>query len=201
MLQAENLIDQVGVQAHAFSTRGSATAIEANLNNLATTGLPIYVTELDIDGLQDAVQLDDYQRLFPVFWEHPAVQGITLWGYRPGMWRTDQGAFLIEEDGVTERPALEWLRSYVESTFLGTYELSASDHITVFPNPITSREVTIEGLTNIERLELFDISGRKIWESSPSSNLISIDTKIQSGMYFMFFYSENNVYAKKIVIQ
>ena len=46
----------------------------ANLDLLASTGLPIYVTELDIDGPTDEVQLQDYQRIFPVFWEHPACR-------------------------------------------------------------------------------------------------------------------------------
>ena len=44
-------------------------------------GLPIHITELDIPGNDDPVQLANYQRIFPVFWEHPAVAGITLWGY------------------------------------------------------------------------------------------------------------------------
>ncbi len=79
---------------------------------MAATGLTLYVTELDIDGFTDEEQLADYQRIFPVFWEHPAVQGITLWGFQAGMWRTEQKAYLLREDG-SERPALQWLRQYV----------------------------------------------------------------------------------------
>ncbi|WP_101925080.1 MULTISPECIES: endo-1,4-beta-xylanase [Luteimonas] len=104
LLQAENLVDVIGVQGHAFST--------TNLDALGATGLPVHVTEFDLDGVDDAVQLASYQRVFPVFWEHPAVQGMTLWGFRRGLWRDEQGAYLIREDG-SERPALEWLRSYV----------------------------------------------------------------------------------------
>ena len=89
----------------------------ANLDLLAATGLPIYVTELDIDGPTDEVQLADYQRIFPVFWEHPGVRGITLWGYRPGHWRTAQGAYIVHENGA-ERPAMVWLIDYVASAVL-----------------------------------------------------------------------------------
>ena len=85
---------------------------KASLDLLAQTGLPIYVTEMDIDGETDARQLDAYQRVFPVFWEHPAVKGITLWGFRPGLWRDKERAYLIRADG-SERPALAWLRGYV----------------------------------------------------------------------------------------
>jgi endo-1,4-beta-xylanase len=113
LLQAQGLIDIVGIQGHAFSTRVPAATITSNLNLLETaTGLPIHITELDIDGPTDEVQLTDYQRIFPAFWEHPAVKGITLWGYRPGMWRTPQGAYIAHQNGA-ERPALVWLLGYV----------------------------------------------------------------------------------------
>ncbi len=114
LLNREKLIDGIGVQAHSFST-STETPMEvhkASLDLLAGSGLPIYVTELDVDGLEDAVQLASYQRVFPVFWEHPAVAGVTLWGFRPGLWRQEHGANLVREDG-SERPALVWLREYL----------------------------------------------------------------------------------------
>jgi endo-1,4-beta-xylanase len=117
LLKAEGLIDTVGVQGHAFSTRVPNAVTAANLELLAATGLPIYVTELDIDGPTDEIQLADYQRIFPVFWEHPSVRGITLWGYRPGHWRTAQGAYIVHENGA-ERPAMVWLQGYVRDTVL-----------------------------------------------------------------------------------
>lgn len=117
LLQKDHLIDGIGLQEHAFET-GTDVAMSvhrANLDRLAATGLPIYVTEFDIDGRDDARQLAAYERVFPVFWNHPAVRGITLWGFRPGLWRTKQGANLVREDG-SERPALTWLRHYVRET-------------------------------------------------------------------------------------
>ncbi|WP_129643040.1 endo-1,4-beta-xylanase [Peristeroidobacter agariperforans] len=117
LLKARRLIDLVGIQGHAFSTTEAAPMpnLRANLDYLAgKTRLPIYVTELDIDGNDDPVQLAGYQKIFPVFWEHPAVRGITLWGYRPGHWRTAQGAWLTYENGA-ERPAMQWLQRYVQN--------------------------------------------------------------------------------------
>jgi hypothetical protein len=52
-----------------------------------------------------------------VFWEHPAVRGITLWGYRPGHWRTAQGAYIVLDNGA-ERPAMVWLQGYVKNAVL-----------------------------------------------------------------------------------
>lgn len=124
LLQADTLIDGIGEQAHAFTTHGtSATTLKANLDALAATGLPIYLTEMDIDGSTDLIQLKEMQRVFPIFWKHPAVQGITMWGFRYGMWRTSQGAYLVTRNGK-ERPALTWLKAYVNDTITLTRSIA-----------------------------------------------------------------------------
>ena len=120
LLKAENLIDGVGEQAHAFTTTAASSTITTNLNTLATAGLPLYATEFDVDGPPaetpqgDTIQMQQYQRIFPLFWEHPAVKGITLWGFRPGHWRTAQGAPLVYANGA-EKAAMVWLKQYVQT--------------------------------------------------------------------------------------
>ena len=121
LLMAEDLLDVISFQAHAFSTRTSAEVMQQNLNTLASRGLPIMVTEMDVDGATDLSQLSDYKKIFPVFWDHPSVVGVTLWGFRPGMWRTDQGAFLVMANGA-ERPAMKWLQEYVEQSDWPNFE-------------------------------------------------------------------------------
>jgi endo-1,4-beta-xylanase len=127
LLQDRGLIDLVGIQAHAFEFNynnlpQSAATHTANIARLAETGLPIYATELDIDGVDpvfgiqdDALQLARYQAIFPVFWENDAIKGITMWGHvQGGHWRTAQGAWLMYPNGA-ERPALSWLVRYMEN--------------------------------------------------------------------------------------
>jgi endo-1,4-beta-xylanase len=115
-LKKEGLIDLIGVQAHAFTTsQAPASTLTACLDSLAATGLDIMVTEMDIDGLDDNTQLNEYKRVFPVFWKHPYVMGISLWGYRVGLWRSETGAFIIDSDG-NERPSMQWLQQYVETS-------------------------------------------------------------------------------------
>ncbi|MFO7368773.1 MAG: endo-1,4-beta-xylanase [Bacteroidales bacterium] len=147
LLKAENLIDGIGEQAHAFTTYGvAASTLKANLDLLAETGLPIYLTELDIDGTTDLAQLREYQRIFPMFWEHPAIEGITLWGFRYGLWRTDQGAYLVNQNN-TERIALKWLKAYVNDT------LTLTQSIDVI-NPLDSDSIFIDETLQLEAVVL-----------------------------------------------
>ena len=115
-LMVRGLIDGIGIQGHYFEFKGSGytysiTTLRSNLNRLAALGLPIYISELDINEPNDSVQLANYKTYFPLFWEHPMVKGITLWGYAQfNIWKTD--AYLVRSD-ASERPALQWLRIYV----------------------------------------------------------------------------------------
>src|SRR4051812_956048 len=119
ILKRENLLDLIGEQGHAFSTTGNMAVHKANLDRLAATGIPIQITELDIDGLAsgsvpgDEVQLRDFRRIFPVFWEHPGVMGVTLWGWhQPNHWRNAQNAPIVLSTNAP-KPAALWLYNYV----------------------------------------------------------------------------------------
>lgn len=118
LLKERDLIDAIGVQGHYFEFKGdgytySLTDIKNNLNRLADTGLPIYITEFDINEVDDNAQVESYQTYFPIFWEHSAVKGMTLWGYVKGdVWKKD--AWLVSYMGE-ERPAMEWLREYINT--------------------------------------------------------------------------------------
>jgi endo-1,4-beta-xylanase len=123
LLKDRGLIDGIGVQGHRFELESAdTTTLKNNLTKLAATCLPVYISEFDLGNVgnsgtpNDATQLRLYQKIFPVLWKHPGVQGITLWGCRVGMWQST--CYLIRSDG-TERPALEWLRSFL--AFPGGY--------------------------------------------------------------------------------
>jgi endo-1,4-beta-xylanase len=122
LLKARGLIDGIGIQGHYFEFRGSTyvydiNVIKANLDRLATLGLPIYITEFDIDEQDNTVQLQQYKIYFPIFWNHPAVKGMTFWGYYEyDVWTAHPYTFLIDYSG-RERPAMQWLKTYVRSPF------------------------------------------------------------------------------------
>jgi endo-1,4-beta-xylanase len=114
-------IDAVGAQAHAVHTvTGSETIasrtafVKGLIDKLASeTGLPVYITEYDIDEPSDDKQKQIMQAQFTMFWNHTAVKGITLWGYVQGAtWQQNSG--LMSASGV-QRPALTWLVDFLKT--------------------------------------------------------------------------------------
>lgn len=113
ILKSKGLIDGIGIQCHQFNMDNvSVATMNSVLSILSSTGLPIYVSELDMTG-DDATQLARYKEKFPVLWENPNVKGVTLWGYKQGeTWVNN--THLITSSGQ-ERPALTWLKSYLST--------------------------------------------------------------------------------------
>ncbi len=89
LLKDRGLIDAIGCQAHGLEY-GRDGNISSSLDKLAATGLPIYISELDLDFENDNDQLVRMQSLFPLLYEHPGVYGLTFWGYEVGKhWKPD----------------------------------------------------------------------------------------------------------------
>lgn len=219
-LQAEGLIDVIGVQAHAFSTTSSSSQITTTLDMLGATGLPIQATEMDIDGNpsgteeeSDQLQLQRMERIFPLFWEHPSVEGVTFWGWRPGLWRQDQDAFLIRNNGV-ERPALEWLRTYVEShEFVSNENISDGmpKHFRLYDNypnpfnPTTQIQYDLASASDV-RIRVFDVIGRQITtlvnaQQSPGTYNVRFDASgLSSGIYFYRIETDSFVATKQMML-
>ncbi len=113
LLAAGAPIDAIGVQGHEVANVG-VTKAKSYIDKLWNMfHLPIYVTEFDIDRADDTQQKTIMQDTITMFWNHPAVQGITYWGYAQGLtWRPN--GWLIATDG-TFRPAMTWLQEFIHS--------------------------------------------------------------------------------------
>ncbi|CAL4977643.1 unnamed protein product [Urochloa decumbens] len=90
----------IGIQGHVTHPVGDV--ICDALDKLAVTGLPVWVTELDVSAADEAVRADDLEIVLREAFAHPAVEGVMLWGFMQGhMWRSH--AQLVNADGkVTE---------------------------------------------------------------------------------------------------
>lgn len=109
---AAGVVDALGAQSHGLADR-PLSETTTKLNQIAALGLPVYISEYDIEKTNDQEQLQVMQQQFPLFYNHASVKGITLWGYVVGKtWRDGTG--LIQESG-TPRPAMTWLMNYLSS--------------------------------------------------------------------------------------
>jgi GH35 family endo-1,4-beta-xylanase len=108
---AAGVVDAIGLQAHGLE-KWSLSDISNKLNQVAGLGLPIYISEYDVAEPNDQQQLNIMRQQFTLFYNHPSVKGITLWGYVYGRtWVNGSG--LIRENGDF-RPAMTWLMNYIQ---------------------------------------------------------------------------------------
>jgi endo-1,4-beta-xylanase len=78
-----SLIDGIGEQGHNYEST-DVNVLKTNLAILASLGLPIHITEFDLDIADDTQHLNRFKTLFPIFYEYPQIQGVTVWGYLKG---------------------------------------------------------------------------------------------------------------------
>lgn len=206
LLKTRNLIDGIGEQGHFFETTPLST-LTTNLNKLYATGLPIYISEYDVNLADDTEQLNKYKEQFHFFWTHPGVQGITLWGYRQGeIWRTN--AYLVRSNG-TARPALTWLQSYVPGAAGGVFCQTVTDveedhntRFTAYPNPVTSGKLTVELQDKSSTIKITDINGREIKSVANNGQpSITIDMDVAPGVYIMRIGNNKQILTRKIVVE
>jgi endo-1,4-beta-xylanase len=105
-------LDGIGCQAHGLESQTVATLTSSLQKLHDQIGVPVYISEYDVNAADDTKQKTVVSQQFPLFWESPYVAGVTIWGYVNGaVWQTNSG--LMTSGGV-ERPALTWIKSYVK---------------------------------------------------------------------------------------
>jgi flagellar hook assembly protein FlgD len=148
-----------------------------------------------------------------VYWNHPAVAGITLWGYVEGAtWA--EGTGILNSNG-TERSAMTWLKEFttdlptvgypfgIDTTTTNVEEIEKLTSISVFPNPVVSGEITIENHSQelVKSIQIIDLQGRILKTVSTNSVKSEINIGEQmKGMYYLRIETDNSVETRKIII-
>ena len=218
LLKTRGLIDGIGIQCHRFELESTDTnLIRTNLNQLAATGIPIYISEFDLGNIgdtgtpNDATQLQLYQKYFPLLWQYPDVKGITIWGYIQGQtWQTT--SYLVRSDG-TARPALLWLANYIKNNPLGVGGVASTVPSNFrleqnFPNPFNPSTVIRYQLPAAGHvtLKVFDVLGREVEtlvdekQNAGYYNITFNANKFASGVYFYELRTDHNASFKKMLL-
>jgi endo-1,4-beta-xylanase len=210
LLKARGLLDGIGVQGHRFELENATNAVlKSNLDKLGATGFPIYISEFDLGNLgntgtpNDTQQSDLYKRIFPLLWNHPSVEGITLWGYREGeIWQST--AFLKRSNG-TERPAFTWLKSYVPSAPGSTYCVPVSVpgeeglDMSIFPNPATGGTFTFTVPEGKTLVTLKNAQGSVVMSTEVTGSTHRIGG-LTSGVYFLIAQGTTGTTVQKVIV-
>ena len=172
-------IDAIGCQAHD-AYRIAANSLKSNMDKLAATGLPLYVTEFDIPDANDATQKTTMQDKFTVFWNHPKCIGVTYWGYIVGQtWKNGTG--LLSSTGI-ERPALTWLKDYVKSNLNPPNDFLNSAITIESPSAPTPRAAMVRN--DLSLVRIFDLQGRITGSLYVNSRVIPVwPMKLSQGCY------------------
>src|SRR5256885_15536850 len=150
------------MQAHFGQNVQPPQQLLSIYDRFARLGLPIRITELDIDTSDEKLQADYLRDFLTASFSHPNVNGIMIWGFWEGAhWRPN--AAMYREDW-SPRPIAgvwkdlifkQWWTDQHTSTnregvvevpgFLGDYEIAA----TIGIRTATTKTVLIDGGTSL----------------------------------------------------
>jgi GH35 family endo-1,4-beta-xylanase len=136
-------IDCVGMQAHFGQNVQPPVQLLAIYDRFATLGLPVRITELDIDSNDEKLQADYLRDFLTASFSHPTVNGVMLWGFwESAHWRPNAAMFrkdwsprpiaqvwkdLVSKQWWTdERAVTDANGNAAMRGFLGDYEIAAS---------------------------------------------------------------------------
>ncbi len=133
----------IGMQGHFGQNLNSPEDLLSIYDRFAVFGLPIKITELDIDHPDPQIQADYMRDFLTVTFSHPSVEGILMWGFwesqhwrpRAALWSKDwtlrpvgkawldlvRGEWWTNEQGVTDAQG-----RYATRGFLGDYEVTVT---------------------------------------------------------------------------
>ncbi|HVN48332.1 MAG TPA: endo-1,4-beta-xylanase [Bacteroidota bacterium] len=225
LLKSQGLVDGIGIQCHYFefqSYQGASSSymydlntIKSNLSKLGGLGLPIYISEMDVNESSDSIQLASYQKYFPLLYTNSAVKGITLWGYvQDDMWQTN--AFLVHSSTFTERPAMTWMRKYLDTVNIPVTGISTTEQLTPtayklynnYPNPFnpTTRIDYNLPTTSKVSLKIYDVLGREVQTlvnsiQAPGKYSVTLNAQgLSSGIYFYRLNAGSFSETKKLML-
>jgi GH35 family endo-1,4-beta-xylanase len=87
-------IEAIGVQGHVGRQPRKPVQVISDLDLFIPTGLPVQITEFDINSPDEELQ-EDYTRDFLIAcYSHPAISGFNIWGFWEGAhWKPDAAMF------------------------------------------------------------------------------------------------------------
>ncbi|GER43610.1 glycosyl hydrolase family 10 protein /carbohydrate-binding domain-containing protein [Striga asiatica] len=97
----------LGIQGHIDYPVGPI--VRSELDKLATLGIPIWFTELDVSSENEYVRADDLEVMLREAYAHPAVEGVMLWGFWE-LFMSRENAYLVNAEGEVNEAGKRFLK-------------------------------------------------------------------------------------------
>lgn len=100
-------IDAIGIQGHVGRQPRNPAQVISDLDKFTDLGLPIQITEFDVNTPDDDLQADYTRDFLIACYSHPLVTGFTMWGFwESAHWKPD--AAMYRKDWTPKPNAAEW---------------------------------------------------------------------------------------------
>ncbi len=138
-------IDGIGVQGHFPAAPAIVSPLDVlqRLDVLGPLGLPVWITEFDVQDPDVESRADQLEALYRTAFSHPAVDGILMWGFWAGAHWRGADAALVDQDWTVnaagrryQELVAEWTTHTAGSTggdgrfdlrgFHGTYDVTVT---------------------------------------------------------------------------
>lgn len=107
---------------------------------------------------------------------------------------------MASSSGV-ERPALTWLREYVETHVTGL-DQAFFEELAIYPNPVTNGSIRLRGSESLTQVKILDLNGQQLKEvrlqNQPS---VDIELNVAPGIYLVQLVSGKTFSFRRIVVK
>ncbi|ESO92667.1 hypothetical protein LOTGIDRAFT_120667, partial [Lottia gigantea] len=93
-------VHALGIQSHFDQFfNPDPTVILKRLDHIGRAGLPLWITEMDVVANDEKLRSEWYERLYRMYFSHPSVSAIIVWGFwGPKHWIGDQASLVSGKD-------------------------------------------------------------------------------------------------------
>ena len=134
-------IGGIGMQGHFSDSLTSPADLLSIYDRFAALGLPIRITELDVDVADEQLQADYFRDFLIASFSHPEINGILLWGFWEGQhWRPN--AALFREDWTIKPNGQVWKDLVLGKWWTNSHGTSAADGTYSTPGFLGDYELT-----------------------------------------------------------
>ncbi|MBC8034650.1 MAG: endo-1,4-beta-xylanase [Chitinophagaceae bacterium] len=150
-------IDAIGVQGHVGRQPRNPTEVLTDLDLFNVTGLPVQITEFDVNSPDELLQADYTRDFLIACYSHPGVTGFTMWGFwEPAHWKPD--AAMLRKDW-TAKPNLQVWRDLVLKEWRTTFSMTSDrngdvksrGHLGLYEITVTNGKSTIKQLYKLTK--------------------------------------------------